>query len=614
MARRDFLQGAASPEAGLAEAVAPAPTPAAQGVTAPPLLSAATLLQLQRSAGNHAVSGILARQAPPGGAAPATAPAGAASVVTTFLSDLWAKDPASAVRLGLEGLRIIPGIGLPAGLVADVIGAGQDLSAIPTGNLALTGVVGVTVALRSATNIAGNGLGQFMTVTQLIEAFTVGLMGAQTGSGAGAPAAVAEIPFLAFLVALNEALTGAKLTLTTCTGMLDFAVFLEAAASTLIGPPADSAEWVGLMQGYLANQVGTLLAFANECLGGISLGMSQSGLIGAALESIEFLIKLFVKNTPAFRDLIMGIWNVLGGQAIGGIELPTREDLFPPPEGLTPTDPLSPPPTVSFGAGEISGCLADLDAMRDGVAQGDAVLGPMADQVAELIAAATEKADEATGSRDAFIRVREAMAGVVADFDGRLALVRDVETQAGAGLEQVTEVNDGLEAAIAAIEGLALPAIELPAPTDLGEGAVLDAIEAGVDAGLGMGADAMQAAVDEIAATLEAAKEATLVPLRELQAGFEPVRAAIEEVVEAARLVAGQLEGAVVEIGALMAQADSLPELLQALIDHCLAAAGVEDGATLDDVRAGWLELGPMIDEASVAARGRLAGASPPEQ
>ena len=273
-----------------------------------------------------------------------------------------------------------------------------------------------------------------------------------------------------------------------------------------------------------------------------------------------------------------------------------------------------PPPTVSFGAGEISGCLADLDAMRDGVAQGDAVLGPMADQVAELIAAATEKADEATGSRDAFIRVREAMAGVVADFDGRLALVRDVETQAGAGLEQVTEVNDGLEAAIAAIEGLALPAIELPAPTDLGEGAVLDAIEAGVDAGLGMGADAMQAAVDEIAATLEAAKEATLVPLRELQAGFEPVRAAIEEVVEAARLVAGQLEGAVVEIGALMAQADSLPELLQALIDHCLAAAGVEDGATLDDVRAGWLELGPMIDEASVAARGRLAGASPPEQ
>ena len=463
------------------------------------------------------------------------------------------------------------GIGLPAGLVADVIGAGQDLTAIPTGNLALTGVVGVTVALRSATNIAGNGLGQFMTVTQLIEAFTVGLMGAQTGSGAGAPAAVAEIPFLAFLVALNEALTGAKLTLTTCTGMLDFAVFLEAAASTLIGPEADSAEWVGLMQGYLANQVGTLLAFANECLGGISLGMSQSGLIGAALESVEFLIKLFVKNNARFfRDLIMGIWNVLGGQAIGGIELPTREDLFPLLEGLTPTDPLSPPPTVSFGAGQISDCLADLDAMRDGVAQGDAVLGPVADQVAELIAAATEKAEEATGSRDAFIQVREAMAGVVADFDGRLALVRDVETQAGAGVEQVTDVSDGLAATIAAIEGLALPAIELPAPTDLGEGAVLDTIEAGVDAGLGMGADAMQAAVDEIAATLEAAKEATLVPLRELQAGFEPVRAAIEEVVEAARLVAGQLEGAVVEIGALMAQADSLPELLQALIDQCL--------------------------------------------
>ena len=614
-----------APEREEAAPASPAPRAAA---TAPPALSPAALLRLQRTAGNQAVAAMIARQAPSGvpeGLAPAPAPP-AGEVITKFLADLWANDPASAVRLGLEVIRVFPAIGLPAGALADVIAAGQDLTSIPTGNLALTGVVGLTVGLRSLTNLAGNGIGQLLAISQLITAFTAGYMGVELTSVVASPAALAKLPFLAFMVLLNEDLTGLKLSLTLATGGLDFFISLEAAAGVVLGPVADSAAWVDLMEGFIANQIGTILAFANEVIGAGSLGATQSGMIGMAMKAIEGTLDVIVRNTGPFRDLIIGFWNVLGGRAIDA--LPDLDELFPPPEGLKPRPPegaagpgARPQPTPlarTPAAGDggaaaadrawLSAWVADFGAMRDAVGQGDALLGPAAEQAAELIAFAGQTAQDAEAGKEGFAQVRETLAAAMGEFEGRLALVRDVDAQAGEGLEQLTAVDESLATAIAGIEALTLPPLEAPAEADLGEGAVLDTVEAGIDAGASLGAGAMQAAYDEIAEALEAAKQATLEPLIELRAGLEPLRAAIEEAIEVAQMLAPALERGIAELGEAIARADSVPELLQAMIDQLAAAAGAGAGATLGDVRAAWLELGPMIDEARAAAEARLAG------
>src|SRR3954452_1397713 len=93
---------------------------------APPALPA--ILQLQQSAGNRAVAAMIARTRAeaPATAAPAavTAPAPDPGIVT-FCEDLWHDEPGSVLRLVLEPSRLVPGVGLLGGGIADLIAAGQ---------------------------------------------------------------------------------------------------------------------------------------------------------------------------------------------------------------------------------------------------------------------------------------------------------------------------------------------------------------------------------------------------------------------------------------------------------------------------------------------------------
>jgi hypothetical protein len=97
--RLDYLP-ASDEERPLPAAPAPAPRPAP--------LTPAAILQLQRTAGNRAVAGVLARQE----AAPQDAPDPA---VIAFCKAVWPDDLASEVRLVLEPTRLIPLVGLAGG-------------------------------------------------------------------------------------------------------------------------------------------------------------------------------------------------------------------------------------------------------------------------------------------------------------------------------------------------------------------------------------------------------------------------------------------------------------------------------------------------------------------
>ena len=309
------------------------PTPPVPWAVRPPAgaaLGPAALLGLQRSAGNRAVSAMLARQAP---TAQATAEAPDAALIAEFEA-LWEDDPWTVVRLGLELLRPFPVLGMLPAIGSDVIGMVQDVSSVPRGDPLLLGIVGTTVVVRSLVNLASDGVGQVLAVTEPIEWFLGAETVAQTFSGWGIPFDVISVPLGALMVGLNEGLGADHLSLITLTSLLDFVVTLEAAAGAVLGPVEDSAAWSELMAGYIANMAGDVFAIFNEALGLVTLSIWPSGSVGQLGAATIALAKLAMKGLGLSKEWSAGFWNVLGGKAIEGIELP---DLTPDDPGLEPT-------------------------------------------------------------------------------------------------------------------------------------------------------------------------------------------------------------------------------------------------------------------------------------
>src|SRR3954469_22199609 len=117
----------------------PRPEPRAPAAprSAPPVPgSTAALLALQRSAGNQAVARMLAREPAAMDAPAATPDTGLIPALEAF----WPHTAWSEGRLALDLLRPIPALGLVTGVVADVMGAWDDLSAVPTGDPVLTAI------------------------------------------------------------------------------------------------------------------------------------------------------------------------------------------------------------------------------------------------------------------------------------------------------------------------------------------------------------------------------------------------------------------------------------------------------------------------------------------
>ena len=576
--------------------------------------SPARVLALQRTAGNHAVAAMLARR-------PAAAPAatdaradpGAESdpVLIRFLEGLWQDDPVGMVRLGLEAVRPVPVLGLLTGLAADVLEGGQDFFAIPTGNAFLGSVTGVTVVARSLTNTANNGLGGLASCVQMIELFIGGATLAEGLSGLGLPATLVSGPLALTAAGLSEVITGAKIQTATLTFMLDFLVSLEAAAGAVLGPVEDSAGWSALMAGFLANQIGDVFGMLNDVIGLGTAGLSQSGVLSQVGKALITFLKVIIKAVEVINQWIDGFWNVVGGRLIGGVELPEPEE----PVGLTPLARAADeeePGAAGPGAAWYAARLAEADAVSGSIAQGDGIMGGLAEQVAELLEGAAAMAADATGGKEGAELLRENLASVLAEVESRVGLVGDVEVQAGSALEQLVDIGGGLDGAIEHLEALSMPEIEIPTAVDLGDGAVVDTIEAGIGAGADAAAGLIQAGLDEIGAALETAKAAALEPLQELRNTVTQLEEVLDAVLSAAGDMLAALTDAAVQVGAALARCETLPEMLQTVVDETVGLVSGGEVASLDELLASWSGLGPEAEAARARAQqGGAVGEEP---
>jgi hypothetical protein len=581
----------AAPEA--APVLLPAPGPPGATPVSP---AVAALIRLQRSGGNRAVAGLMRQGAagPTAAALPSAGQAGAATV--EFFEDLWRDDPASVVRLVLEVGRLWPGFGIAPGAIADAIGAYQDITAIPTGDAFLAGVEGSLIAFRSVVNVVTNAIGQVEYVDQLIQDYLAGQTVAQTLSILGIPADTLTLSIMGFTLAVNETASTLKGELTAVLLTLDTFVAMGAAMASAAGPPEDAMAWGELAVGYVGNMVGDVLGLANEIAGFVTGGFSQSGVVGQAIASLKGIGQVVLTATGKSKDLVLGIWNVLGGKGIGALPNP-----FAPDEGLTPTAGAlaRAVPGVARQAGGPEGAaaqepskewceeqLAVLSAGADAYARGDATLGDLAAMVEEILETAARLTEDAAAGSDVLPEIRTGLADALADLEQREAAIAEIGPQADAVVASMSGHQATLADVIAAIEGLHLP--ELPLPPDAGTAG-----------------EAIQAAYDGFAGQFESAKELVLEPLREAQSQLEGMAAIATAAQEAASMLSGQLADMTEQLREAVEQSDSLPELLEALLDDSMGLSEAAEGTSFEDLLAQWTESGASLAEARAAVEAR---------
>jgi len=568
-------QREAYPQTGELEA---APAPRARTLPTGPLTPAA-IVGLQRAVGNRAVSAMVAR------AAPAAAPASADGGLIAYFENLWQENPGDVVRLFYELFRPIPVLGALPALGSDFIEMGQDLFSVPVGDPVLFGIAEMTLMLRSAINIGSGAVAQILAFSETVQAVTGAATVAEALTLIGIPEAVVTGAFGAFITGIDEVFGLEKFQLTSFVFLLDFIVSIEAAAGAVLGPVEDSEKWTELMTGYLANQFEDIMALINDGVGLVTLEFSQPGKIDGLISAITHFVATVAPAIGKIQEWTIGFWNVLGDDALETIEIPEPEE----PVGLVPTDP-QPAAEVGFVArtaapddGWAAARLLELDAMRACVATGDALLSPLASQVGGLVASAGQMAEDALGGREGVIALREQLTGLLGDVEGRLAAVAALQTDAGAASEQLGSAREQVAGGIEFLEGLELPSLDL--------GAAADTV--------------IQPLLDQLAGPLEAAREGALAPLREMSDGFDELERLLAAVLKAAGLVSGMLEETVGRINEALAGCETLPDILQTIIDQSVALASGGDDASLEELSGTWSGLGPQLDDAATAAQAR---------
>jgi hypothetical protein len=293
------------------------------------------------------------------------------------------------------------------------------------------------------------------------------------------------------------------------------------------------------------------------------------------------------------------IWNVRGGDAVK--EVPRPDGRIPEPPESDVRSPANAPPSSTLplprqavdGATETGWAAArmsELDAMREAVQRGEPIVRPVAEQMATLVEMAAAHAQETAATQEAIGELREGVGALLTDFEGRLELVAGVEAQAAPALEQLDLASGQIAASIAIVESFTLTG-----DVELGEGVVMDTIEGAVETGAGVLNDG-----------LDVAKEALLVPLRELQEGFATLRNIVEALIESARVVLPYIQDAITRLHEVAAAADDAPEQLQAMIDACVEFSTAGEITSFGEMMARWDQLGPEIDAATAEVAARI--------
>jgi hypothetical protein len=532
-------------------------TPAAPR-SAPPLpASAATILALQRGAGNQAVARLLAREP-----AATDAPAPDSGLIPA-LQAFWPDTAWSQGRLALDLLRPIPALGLVTGLAADVMGAMDDFAAIPKGDPVLKYLNYGLIGFRSALNVVVNGAQGLLTISQTLQLMNLIKGGGEFLTGVGAPAAVVDA-----VEGIADFLAGESLSvfIEATDGVLfalDGLIMFDAGIWSQIGPVDDRDDWKELAYGYLANALGDLATLPVVAAGFASLNFFPSGILSQGIDSGTALARTAVLARKAILSALQSIWNVRGGNALPKLERPE------PKQGLDPIDPTLARTPEDGADPALAELLAAAQACYE---RGDTVLGEAAAGWAELLSNVTAMAEGAAGAPEALEQLRAELPAYAEAMQQRMTAVEGISEQLDGGIEALDGLGPRIGALADGLGGLALPLDDVPEPA--------------------------RGMLEPVATALDEAKATLLAPLRELQATFDELRPQLELVAAAAHDTLELLSESIGRVGDAAAHCDDIADFVNDVAGLAIDPAA---GEGLDAAVADWAGLEPQIQDAWAA-------------
>lgn len=494
----------------------------------------------------------------------------------------------NVIRTVFEGGRLIPGAGFYSGLAADGINMWQDLRTIPEES---SGIAEGVVVLRSAVNAANNGIGAILTVNQLIQ------------NGLGASVVLAE--FIPLTATVNEIGVAGKLQLDAAQFLLDgsMAIGFYAAAQTS-STPEEAAGWQSLVDGYQSNVLTDFLGTANDLIGLGTAGASQSGWIGQAIRSLGPVLKVAGKLGPTMRAVIISLQNVWGSLLWGTEPPAVARTLARQAAGTSVGD-------VAQGfAWEVA--ELELRRMKACYQIGDGLVSAAGEAISGSIDDANAIATDLLGGQEPFALVQQLTVDMMAEMRAKLASLAELEALTASGAENAATVRTGVEGVRATIDALAVPDVEI-SEVDLGEGMLADAGEALIGAGSSVANAGIELVLEQVQAALDQAKSAAIAPLDGVAAEADSIGEFIAAMGEGARIQIGTIEGFIASFEGRIADAENVPEIIEALVNQSLELIGVDAQFSFEDIQTAWNEIGPMLDEAIAYAESRGLTGPPPQ-
>jgi hypothetical protein len=574
-ARRDDGRETEPAQAPLNPALARPAVPLAMLASADVATRGRVLAQLQRSAGNHAVSAALLRNPAP----PTAAPVPATGIVP-MLAAFWPDTTWSQTRLALDIARIVPAVGLITGLGADLMGAWDDFAAVPTGNTMLAVLNYGLLGVRSTLNVVVNGAEGVLALTQAAQWAQAGIAAFEAMTGIGVPKAIVDFVGMVGAMAAGE---GVGLFLAETDGvlaLLDALITIQAGIWGAMAPvsPADRAKWKELAWGYLANTLGDIATLPVVGAGMASLNFLPSGAIAQAIDSLTLIAKNQQLAKRVITGLLRSFWNVRGGNVLPKIPGPGP----PPPQGLDPR-PDPPPPAeatpvlarATADPAEDPSWAVQLEAAQACYERGESVMGDAASGWAELLASAGAMVENAIGAPEALEALRAQLPQCAEMMQSRLATVEGLADQLSGGIETLDAFGGRIDELVATADA-PIPALD-DVPQEL------------------------RSAIDPLIAAFEAAKPALLEPLRQLQGELAELRPQLEAAAEAAHDTVAVLQEGVERVAEAAASCDDISEFVNDLAALPAALATGQEAVSIDATLADWRTLGPDIAAARAA-------------
>jgi hypothetical protein len=501
-------------------------------------------------------------------------------------SAVWVELGINLTRSVLEVGRVWPGLGLISGAAADVINGYQDIAQIApvVSDSFVDSAIVATLLVRDGMNLVNQALGHLAYVNQLVHDGTV-----------------VTVVFIAF--APVEEITNDLIKLVKVIIDLELVVMDSSLSAVALYKAANAEEgsdaqkrWMGMSANYYANIHGGLISTFVDVLDAFSGGFTNAEVIKQGAGMMRNLLNIATRVWPHARNVLLGMWNVWGGNILGGIVNAAESALA-----------RSASDVVTDAARDAAAAviLREATEIKFMYELGDQLLGSGAEMVKQRIAEYHELATLALDGRDPFITARDATVEGLQAMETRMAQLTEMADMSGNAEEKAQAVLAMCDDALVAIETLALPDIEIP-EAELGEGAVADAAESVVNLGGSVANAGVQALVDQLDSAVEVAKDALRVPVETLRANTNEIGEFLQILTAEGRRNVEEGQLMIADVREQLAQCEGAEDVFNLLIDQIFEMMGIESEFEIEDARQAWRDLGPLIDRTIAWAEGGL--------